>query len=356
MSAHMDIAEMLEGYDLDALTIATLCSHTSLQIFHGARLEGFRTLGIGLEGRTRFYDAFPKAKPDELIEVSSYSEVSRLADELREKNAILVPHGSFVQYVGAEQFLHLEVPTFGNRKVLQWESDRSMERSWLEGAGVPMPRLYQDIDEVDRPVIVKFGGARGGKGFFVAKGAEELAKRLENQKGYTIQEFVMGNRFYLHYFYSPIAEGGYRLSKGSLELMSIDRRIESNVDEIYRLGTPSEIEALGVPLTFVVTGNMPVVIRESLLPKVFSIGEAVVEHSFELFGGVIGPFSLETVCTDTLELVVFEISARIVAGTNPFVSTSPYSDLAYDHMSSGRRVAREIRLAREKGRLLEVLS
>ena len=53
---------------------------------------------------------------------------------------------------------------------------------------------------------------------------------------------------------------------------------------------------------------------------------------------------------------MFEISARIVAGTNPFVSTSPYSDLAYDHMSSGRRVAREIRLAREKGRLLEVLS
>ena len=82
----------------------------------------------------------------------------------------------------------------------------------------------------------------------------------------------------------------------------------------------------------------------------------MVEPSFELFGGVIGPFSLETVCTDTLELVVFEISARIVAGTNPFVSTSPYSDLAYDHMSSGRRVAREIRLAREKGRLLEVLS
>ncbi|EQD42100.1 protein containing IMP biosynthesis enzyme PurP, partial [mine drainage metagenome] len=27
-------------------TIATLCSHSSLQIFHGARKEGFPTLGI----------------------------------------------------------------------------------------------------------------------------------------------------------------------------------------------------------------------------------------------------------------------------------------------------------------------
>ena len=353
---HTKIAELLEGYDMDELTIATLCSHTSLQIFHGARLEGFRTLGIGLEGRTKFYDAFPKAKPDELVEVSSYSEVDRLADELREQNVILVPHGSFVEYVGAEQFLHLEVPTFGNRHVLQWESNRDMERSWLESAGITMPRVYHDIEEVNTPVIVKFEGARGGRGFFVANGAKELAERLNTKEKCTIQEFVMGNRFYLHYFYSPIGEGGYQLSKGSLELMSIDRRIESNVDEIYRLGTPREIEALGVPITFVVTGNLPVVIRESLLPKVFSIGEAVVERSLELFGGVVGAFSLETVCTDSLELVVFEVSARIVAGTNPFITTSPYSDLSYEQMSTGRRIAREIKLAREKDRLLEVLS
>ncbi|MHC1592604.1 MAG: formate--phosphoribosylaminoimidazolecarboxamide ligase [Methermicoccaceae archaeon] len=354
--AHTKIAELLEGYDMDNLTIATLCSHTSLQIFHGARLEGFRTLGIGLEGNTKFYDAFPKAKPDKLLEVGSYSDVHGLADELREENAILVPHGSLVEYVGAEQFLHLEVPTFGNRHVLQWESNRDMERSWLESAGIPMPRVYHDIEDVNTPVIVKFEGARGGRGFFVANGARELAERLNTDEKCTIQEFVMGNRFYLHYFYSPIGEGGYQLSKGSLEMLSIDRRIESNVDEIYRLGTPREIEALGVPITFVVTGNLPVVIRESLLPKVFSIGEAVVERSLELFGGVIGPFSLETVCTDSLELVVFEVSARIVAGTNPFITTSPYADLSYEQMSTGRRIAREIKLAKEKGRLLEVIS
>jgi 5-formaminoimidazole-4-carboxamide-1-(beta)-D-ribofuranosyl 5'-monophosphate synthetase len=49
---------------------------------------------------------------------------------------------------------------------------------------------------------------------------------------------------------------------------------------------------------------------------------------------------------------VFEISARIVAGTNPFVEGSPYTALKYDvPMSTGRRIAREIKQAIEKGKL-----
>ena len=48
-------------------TIATLCSHSSLQIFHGARLEGFPTLGIAGGAPPRFYDAFPLARPDRFL-------------------------------------------------------------------------------------------------------------------------------------------------------------------------------------------------------------------------------------------------------------------------------------------------
>ena len=46
MISKEDIQEILKGYDKDDLTIATICSHSSLQIFHGARQEGFKTLGI----------------------------------------------------------------------------------------------------------------------------------------------------------------------------------------------------------------------------------------------------------------------------------------------------------------------
>ncbi len=65
---------------------------------------------------------------------------------------------------------------------------------------------------------------------------------------------------------------------------------------------------------------------------------------------------METIVTPDLEFYVFEISARIVAGTNPYTSGSPYADLRYDvPMSTGRRVALEIRDAIETDRLDKVL-
>ncbi|WP_369424643.1 DUF1297 domain-containing protein, partial [Methanothrix sp.] len=76
----------------------------------------------------------------------------------------------------------------------------------------------------------------------------------------------------------------------------------------------------------------------------------------ELVGGMIGPFSLETIVTDDLDFKVFEISARIVAGTNLFISGSPYSDLIEKGLSTGRRIAQEIALARSMGALGEVIS
>jgi len=112
-------------------TIATVCSHTSLQIFDGARKEGFRTLGICLGEPPKFYDAFPGAKPDEFFSVASYQEIIKKAPELIEKDVIIIPHGSFVEYLGASNFARLDIPSFGNKRVLEWESNRTMEREWL---------------------------------------------------------------------------------------------------------------------------------------------------------------------------------------------------------------------------------
>ena len=53
---------------------------------------------------------------------------------------------------------------------------------------------------------------------------------------------------------------------------------------------------------------------------------------------------------------MFEISSRIVAGSNPFVSGSPYSDLVEPGMSTGRRISREIKVARDTGMLEKVIS
>jgi len=342
----VNIKELLSTYDTKNLTVATVCSHSSLQIFNGAKKEGFKTLGISVGEIKKFYDAFPLGKPDEFFTVDTYKDIAKYADELRQKNVVMIPHGSFVEYLGPKNFLNLQVPTFGNRQVLMWESDREKERVWLEGAGITMPKEIKDAHNIEKPVIVKY----------IAKTFAEFSKRVKHDKPYTIQEFVMGTRYYLHYFYSPIQNNAYKLTKGSLQLLSMDRRDETTIDEVQRLGSIAELEELGIHPTFVVTGNIPIVMRESLLPQVFKMGEAVVEKSLELFGGIIGPFCLETVVTEDLEFKVFEISARIVAGTNPYIAGSPYSELIQQDLSTGRRIVQEIQYGIKKNQLEEIFS
>ncbi len=348
------VAEILEGYE--DIVIATACSHSSLQIFHGAKAEGFKTLGIAIGERPRVYDAFPAARPDSFLVVDSYQDLARNASELTEVNAVTIPHGSFVEYMGADAFLDLEVPTFGNRRVIEWEADREKQRTWLAAAGVEMPAKIERPEDIDRPVFVKYHGAKGGRGSFIAKNYDEFLEHVDKGQPYAIQEYVIGTRYYIHYFYSPIGEEGYNLSKGTLELLGFDRRDESNIDEMYKLGAQESLKRLGIYPTFIVTGNVPTVLRESLLPTTLQMGEKVVEKSLELFGGMIGPFCLETIVTDQLRFKVFEVSSRIVAGTNLYISGSPYSDLLEPGMSTGRRIAREIRDARKVGRLLDVLT
>ncbi|MCD6512995.1 MAG: formate--phosphoribosylaminoimidazolecarboxamide ligase [Thermoplasmata archaeon] len=352
----MGIGDIIAGYDKENLSIATACSHSSLQIFNGARKEGIKSIGIAIKEEPSFYNAFPLARPDEFFVVSSYSDIRNHASYFHKKNAIIIPHGSFVEYLGAKNFLEMEIPTFGNRAVLEWESDREKERQWLESAGLNMPEIIEDPKDINRPVIVKYYGAKGGRGFFIAKDYEDFKKKIDESKQYIIQEFLIGTRYYIHYFYSPISKDGYRVGDGSLQLLSVDRRDETNIDEAHRLGSISELEAMGIQPTFIVTGNIPIVLRESLLPKVFDMGARIVKRAKELFGGIIGPFCLETVVTEKLQFRVFEVSARIVAGTNIFISGSPYADLIQPGLSTGQRIAQEIKTAAEQDRLEEIIT
>ncbi|MEA3191471.1 MAG: 5-formaminoimidazole-4-carboxamide-(beta)-D-ribofuranosyl 5-monophosphate synthetase [Thermoplasmata archaeon] len=354
--------DLLAGYDAKDLTIATAVSHSSLQIFHGAKLEGFRTLAIAAGDRdVRYYDAFPRAKPDRMLKLPRYHDLLGLAEELREDNVVLVPHGSLVEYLGPDNYIDIGLPIYGNRKVLHWESNRDKQREWLEAAGIRMPRKIDDPKDIVEPVIVKYHGAKGGRGFFIAKSYHDFKRHIQEGQPYTIQEFILGTRYYLHYFFSPLVPGGFEVrlkdrATGQLQMLSIDRRDESNIDEMNRLGSLKDMDEIGIAPTFVVTGNIPMVIRESLLPEVFRMGEKVVQESYERFGGLWGPFCLETVVTDQLEFRVFEISARIVAGTNPFVGGSPYSEMVEPGLSTGRRIAQEIKRAAAAGRLKDILT
>ncbi|OIO54221.1 5-formaminoimidazole-4-carboxamide-1-(beta)-D-ribofuranosyl 5'-monophosphate synthetase [Candidatus Peregrinibacteria bacterium CG1_02_54_53] len=332
--------------------IATMGSHSALQILKGARDEGVRNLVICKKGTERPYKSYGVA--DEMLLVDDWSEWNEsLEEELIRRNAILIPHGSFVAYLGPERVMKTQAMYYGTKEILKWESDRSLERQWLEKAGIQMPRLFKKPEDIDRPVIVKFHGAQGGFGYFIAKTSEQFYevknRKYPDQNEYALQEYIVGVPLYVHYFYSSITK--------ELEIMSFDKRYESNADSIGRIRAEDQLAA-NIFTSYTIVGNIPVVVRESMLPKFFEMGENVVAESrhLKVGNGLFGPFCLECIVTRKLQIFVFEISARIVAGTNPFVEGSPYTALRYSEpMSTGRRIARDIKQAIEQGRLDEIL-
>ena len=102
----------------------------------------------------------------------------------------------------------------------------------------------------------------------------------------------------------------------------------------------------------VVVGNIPVVLRESLLPTVQKYGEDFSRAVAELIPpGMVGLYSLESIIRDDLTIVVFEFLGRIAAGTNVYMGVgSPYSVLYFDKpMDMGERIAHEIVNAAKRG-------
>ena len=331
-----------------AYTIATLGSHSALQILKGAKDEGFKTIVVATPNRVSLYSRYKFI--DKIIEIQKYSDFPKVEQQLLKENAILIPHGSFVAYLGLDEHKKMKVPYYGNKAVLDWESDRLKQRQWLEDAHVPVPKKFSTAEEIDVPVLVKSYGAAGGAGYFFAKNKVEFKRKIKafKPKDYLIQEYVIGVSAYVHYFYSPLTK--------TLEVLSIDRRYETNVDSLGRIPSANQ-EGLGIEPSFVVVGNSPLVLRESLLADAFEMGERTIEASRKLMkGGLWGPFCLEAIITPKQEFFVIEISCRIVAGTNLFVNGSPYAALYWDKdVSTGRRIAMEIKDAIKTKSLNKIL-
>lgn len=355
------ILDVLDGYDKEDITIATLGSHSSLHMFQGAKKEGFRTAVVCEKGREVPYQRFNSA--DEYIIVDKFSDIvnEEVQQELRDMNSIVFPHGSFVAYAGLDNIETIfNVPMFGNRDILRWEAERDLERKLMTESGVRIPKKIKTPGDIDGTVMVKFPGARGGRGYFVAGSPEEFDQKIDQMiqrnwieekdvKDAHIEEYVLGCNYCIHYFYSGLND--------EVEVMGMDSRYESTIDGLTRVPAKDQLDINTNP-SYVITGNHPVVMRESLLPQVFDIGDKIVEGAKELVPpGFNGPFCMQTLVTDNLEVVVFEMSARSDGGTNTFMDGSPYSYLKYgEPMSMGRRMAREIKNGIKENRLEEIIT
>jgi len=337
-------------------SISTLGSHCALQVLKGAKDERFKTILVCEKKRKSLYQRFKFI--DELVLVDNFTEIldQSVLDVLQKNESILIPHGTLISTMSSEQIESIKVPFFGNRWILRWEADRNLKEKLMKESKLETPRTISSPDEINQLAIVKLHGAAGGKGYFLAwdnKSFAERAEKLKKQgliKGENdlyIQEYVYGVPVYLQYFYSSLTN--------QLELLGIDRRYESNVDGLGRVPSRHQQE-VGVEPSYNIIGNIPLVLRESLLEEVYNMGERFVEASKRLVKpGMLGPFCIEGVYDKDGKFVSFEFSARIVAGTNLYVAGSPYSVFLYDEpMSMGRRIAREIKTAYGKNALNQV--
>ena len=327
--------------------IATLGSHCSLQVLKGAKDEGLKSILICEKKRERLYRRFNFI--DELILVDSFHEIldQRCNSILEKNNAILIPHGTLIAQMSSKEIESIKIPIFGNKSILRWESDRSLKEKLMLEAKLNVPKSVSSPKEINKLVIAKRHGAAGGKGYFMATTDVEYNKKRDNLisqgiiKGdddLYLQEYASGVLAYLQYFYSPLKE--------ELEFFGVDQRHESDIEGLARIPSPQQMKMDEVS-SFNVIANSPLVLRESLLSEVYSMGERFVDAAKRLVSpGMNGPFCIEGVYDADAKFWSFEFSARIVAGTNIFMQGSPYSTLFYDEpMSMGRRIAREVKNA-----------
>ena len=292
------------------------------------------------------YQKYPVV--DELIIVNDFTELlnEKLQERLRKLNSVLIPHGSFTAYLSTKQLTdNLYVPMFGNRQLLHWEANRKSQEEWLRKAGLKLPATFKNPEEIDRLTIAKLQGAKGGRGYFLANSPKnfhdqfnEMIKRgllTENDLSTIhLQEYALGVNVYPSYFSSIIND--------DVEMLCIDRRYESAVDSIGKIPASQQL-AIDITPTYTVIGNFPIVLRESLLPEIIRMGENVHKKAKEL--------------TDQAKIYTFEISARIVAGTNVGIGTSPYAYLKYgENMYMGRRIALEFKQAIAQKRLQDIVA
>jgi len=366
------VLEVLRGYDLDDLRIGMIASHSALDTADGAVEENFRTLAVCQEGREKPYVKYFRANRDEsgrivngmIDEVMMLRKFPQILEQenqdiLKEKNTLFVPNRSFTSYCGIDAVEdQFTLPLLGSRNLLRSE-ERGDKRDYywiLEKAGLPFPEPIE-AEEIKELVMVKLPHAVKTleRGFFTAASYEEYCQKADlllrqnviDQDGIElarIERYVIGPVFNLDFFYSPISK--------QTELIGIDWRFETSLDGHCRLPAPQQLTLNDKQINpeYTVCGHNSATLRESLLEKAFELAEKYVEATQEYYApGIIGPFCLQTCVDKDLNFYIYDVAPRIGGGTNVHMAVGhPYGNALWrTNMSTGRRLAREVRIALE---------
>jgi 5-formaminoimidazole-4-carboxamide-1-(beta)-D-ribofuranosyl 5'-monophosphate synthetase len=375
----------LERYDPKKIKIGVLASHSALDVCDGAVEEGFHTLAVCQEGRdsayTKYFKAFRgtdgkvrRGIVDETIMLNKFKDATtpKVMERMLNENVLFVPNRSFTSYCGIDAVEDdFNVPMVGSRNLLRCE-DRGGEKDYywlLDQAGMPSPRKVKDPKDISALTIVKLHHKQKKleRGFFTAssfKEYQEKSQKLISQgvieegslSEARMEEYIIGPVFNLDFFCSPLEEKGSRI-----ELLGIDWRFESSLDGFVRLPAEQQLalnDAQRIP-EYTVCGHNSSTMRESLLDGAFELAEKFIKAAERHFSpGMIGPFCLQTCVDKDLHFFIYDVAPRIGGGTNVHMSVGhPYGNSLWRRsMSTGRRLAMEVRRAVDEERIPEIVT
>ncbi len=379
MIARKAMQEVAETYDAKRLALACVASHSGLDVYDGAADEGYRSIAIAQKGRHDVYARYFKTLRDgkgrrlrgcvdETWTYPKYAGVMEAGEQarLRKASALWVPNRAWTSYCpigGVED--DFAVPMVGSRNMLRSES-RGEKRDYywlLKKGGLPFPKKIKEPEDIDRLAIVKLHHAKKKleRGFFTCASPKEFNQKAtqlvkagvidqDSLRTAHIEEYVIGPVVNLNFFYSPVSKKTREAEP--LELLGVDWRFESSLDGHVRIPAPQQMtlpEHQRVP-EMTVVGHNTATVRESLLGKVFELGEKWVKAAREHYDpGIIGPFCLQTCVDKDMNFHIYDVAPRIGGGTNVHVAVGhPYGNALWrTQMSTGRRIAVEVKRAVE---------
>ena len=385
---------MYKVTDIKNLTIGVLGGHSALDVCHGAKKYGFKTLAVCQKGRDLTYSKYYKTRDgkgciDEVIMVDKFDDILKpeIQKILLEKNTIFIHNRYFWVYF--KDFAKLEndfkVPIYGTRSLVKLEERDQPNNQYvlLEKAGIRTPKIVRrgnskmnddetkkvldtHFDAKGAPLLVKVNEAIRGyeRAFFtVTKTSEffETSEKMIKEGKITkkdldnavIEEFVIGAQVNFNFFYSPLTD--------ELELLGTDTRRQTSLDGFLRLNAAIQTKLIesGYAPTMIETGHIACTVKESILEKAFAAGDKFVKTlKKEVPPGIIGPFALQGAVSSEEgreEIIIFDVSMRIPG--SPGTVFTPYSRYLYgDSVSYGERIAMEIKQAVSLNRLNEILT
>ncbi|MBI2086345.1 DUF1297 domain-containing protein [Candidatus Daviesbacteria bacterium] len=365
---------------MKAYTIATLGSHSALDVCRGGKDMGFRTLVVVQKGRDKTYTKYFKADSssnplagcvDEVLVLDEFKDIlsQKVQKQLMDKNCIFIPHRSFEVYINDYEAIEnkFKVPIFGNRFLLKCEERgvKPNQYDLFDEANIRYPKQFKSAKEIERLCLVKVLEKERGfeRAFFLVENYQQYKLESEDRllkglitedqlKESVIEEFIIGVQVNFNFFYSPVSK--------RLELIGTDTRRQTNIEGLIKTPAPLQKSIMEkVSIRYEEAGHIAVTVLESLLEDAFLMAEKFVKASEGLYPpGVIGPFGLQTMIIPgppKKEIIVFDVSPRMPG--SPGIFSTPYSGYLFgQNISMGKRVAMEIRDAVEKGELKKILT